>query len=52
MEELEAAEGRRDDAAEAVGIEVEYGEIGKETELGRKESGDVGAVEVDGGHDG
>jgi hypothetical protein len=41
-----------DDAAEAVGVDVEEGEVGEEAELGREVPGDVGAVEVDAGDDG
>jgi hypothetical protein len=40
-----------DDAAEAVGVDVEEGEVGEQAELGRQVPRDVGAVEVDPGHD-
>lgn len=33
MEEVEAAEGGGDDATEAVGVEVEEGEVGEEAEF-------------------
>lgn len=49
---MEAAEGGRDNAAEAVGVEVEEGEVGEEAEFVGKVAGDVSVVEVDSGNDG
>lgn len=51
MEKAEAVEGGRDDAAEAVGVEVEEGEVSEEAELGGQVPGDVRVVEVDAGDD-
>ncbi|BAS70719.1 Os01g0180050, partial [Oryza sativa Japonica Group] len=48
-EEAEAAEGGREHAAEAVGVEVEQREVGEQAELGGQVPGDVAVVEVDAG---
>ncbi|KAK2972702.1 hypothetical protein RJ640_025553 [Escallonia rubra] len=47
MKELHAAECFRDNAAEAVGVEVEEGKVSEEAQLGREVAGDVCVVEVD-----
>ncbi|KAK3017364.1 hypothetical protein RJ639_005551 [Escallonia herrerae] len=50
VKELHAAECFRDNAAEAVGVEVEEGKVSEEAQLGREVAGDVCVVEVDTGH--
>jgi hypothetical protein len=47
VEEAEAAKRAGEDVAEAVGVEVEQGEVGEEGELRREEARDVAMVEVD-----
>jgi hypothetical protein len=47
VEEAEAAKRAGEYVAEAVGVEVEQGEVGEEGELRREEARDVAMVEVD-----
>lgn len=51
MEELKVGEALRDDATEAVGVNVEERCFGQQAKLGREVPGNVAAVEVRPGHD-
>jgi hypothetical protein len=50
VEEAQLGEGVRQATREAVGVEVEDGDVGEEAELERERAGEVAVVEVHASH--